>query len=166
MAQEQTAPGPTPPMQALPEQSSPRDALTVDGFLESLIWAVDLAEGSMSYGLTLSVGGSLISGTLIAKKVYFDGFAKEFSDALPDSIGAEARERMRRELAEGGNDSTDSPPRYVHLRGIQFFPDGRPIPDGPRTLAGFGRIRLDRVDAFILGSIGGTALKPKGGRAL
>lgn len=128
-----------------------------DWFLQSTIETV-IAHG-VEIGVTLAVGGAVVSGTLISGRKYFE----ELGDAL--SSASETEGDMQSILGESWKQFTgiydkpeDAPddwqgPRanFIHLRGARYFAPGqRPIP----TTQGFlWRGKLSAVDAFSIGNL-------------
>lgn len=131
-----------------------------DWFLVMLLNIVN--QGTIEFGLTLNVGGSVISGTLISGKKYFSEFAKQFSNAIgtPEEASNEPsiEESFRKlgdiyDLPEGKQGEelkNQAPVTYIHLRDANvFFKDGT-IPTGVGV---FWRGKLSSVDGFSLGNL-------------
>ncbi len=127
-----------------------------DWFLKTLVSLAE-SESPVTMGITLSVGGLLISGTTTDTKSYFANFGAEIAGANPSS-SAEIAQRMRAKFEELGSyvaDQTKSDDgvrnAYIHLRQARVFhPGGRPIPLNKRT---WWRVKVDAVDGFALGSL-------------
>ncbi|MFL1806044.1 gas vesicle accessory protein GvpU [Plesiomonas shigelloides] len=121
-----------------------------DWFLQSL---VNMANGGvLSFGITLNVGGFLVSGELIGGKAYFEGFGSDFASGLSDSSIAD---QVKASFAQHGeiysSNENPSPPAYIHLKDARFFnSNGNPIP-GNRGV--WWRGRISEVDGFSLGSL-------------
>jgi hypothetical protein len=123
-----------------------------DWFLQRLI---DLVNGQdTEIGITLNVGGFLISGLLVSGHRYFEGFGQEFCGALKDEnmvkslkeIFSEFGKIYSKENAEG---EEVPPPRYIHLRNAKFInSNDNPVP-GNRGV--WWRGRVSEVSGFILG---------------
>ena len=122
-----------------------------DWFLQSLVNIVN--SGSFNFGVTLNVGGFLVSGQLVGGKEYFEGFGSDFAGAF---CGGEIAETIKKTFAGHGDiyssDNETSPsPSYIHLKDAKFFnTNGNPIP-GNRGV--WWRGRLSQVDGFSLGSL-------------
>ncbi len=119
-----------------------------DWFLQNLINMVN--SGTMSFGITLNVGGFLVSGTLIGGKEYFEGFGEDFASGFQDLDFAE---NIKAAFAKNGEIYTSEedvpPPSYVHIKCARFFnTNGNPIP-GNRGV--WWRGRVSEVDGFSLG---------------
>lgn len=131
----------------------------VDWFLQSLVEMVN--SSAMSFGVTLSVGGVLISGELVGGQHYFEGFGAEFTQSFSDEKAAkgakESFAKMGAIYSKGGNDATASGtapagvatgPSYIHLKNARFYQaDGKPLP----SQGVWWRGKLSAVDGFTLG---------------
>lgn len=118
-----------------------------DWFLRTL---TTLAETSqLSFGITLSVGGVLVSGSVISSKTYFDKFGSTFAGALA-TAGDDFVEKIKSSLS-GLSARADGVPIYIHLADARFFGPGttQPIPEEGSLWRG----RLSEVDGFFLGSL-------------
>ena len=104
---------------------------------------------STTIGITLHVGGALISGTLIGGTEYFTKFADMFSGGFEDpELSSDVREEYRR-FASAYQDADDNrQPSYIHLIDARFYDSsGNGIP----TEGTLWRGRLEAVDGFSLG---------------
>ncbi|MBJ7551867.1 gas vesicle accessory protein GvpU [Marinomonas ostreistagni] len=123
-----------------------------DWFLQDLIEIVN--SGKLAFDITLTVGGFLISGTLIGGQEYFEGFGEEFSFGLH----GEAAEKVKKAFAKNGqiyvSNTTTShsmPPNYIHLKNAHFFhTSGSPIPENRGV---WWRGRVSEVSGFSLGAL-------------
>jgi hypothetical protein len=124
-----------------------------DLFLESL---VNLVTGSgWEVGLTLQVGGFLVSGLLVSGRAFLEALGTEFSSALPNEEAAAAVRKSYSELADKiygeSSEARQNRPVYIHLKNARFFSsNGAPIPAN-RGL--WWRGRLTEVQGFVLGSL-------------
>jgi len=127
------------------------DGTSIDWFLQRL---VDIVNGSdLEFGVTLIVGGSIVSGRMVGGKKYFETFAKEFSDAFP----GDARERIYESFAQHGgiysqpNDENEgAPPQFIHLiDSYCFFPENQ-VPSNRGVL---WRGKINAVSGFSLGQL-------------
>ena len=132
---------------------SPHDP---DWFLQTLIEIVN--KSNASFGLTLNLGGILVSGDLIGGKHYFDGFGQEFASSLssdPETVKqVHASFASHSVLYVNGDgiykDSLD-PPNFIHLKDARFFhTSGQPIPANRGV---WWRGRLAEVGGFSLGKL-------------
>lgn len=137
----------------------------VDSFLRALVQLAN--DSGLSMGLTLFVGGALISGQLVGGLLYFENFGREIENAIRDSspdvdpagpagIGrafAQWGEMYR--LPAGGEEAAHEPrpePSFIHLRDARILgPDGRLIPTNGGV---WWRGRLTAVDGYSLGVLG------------
>lgn len=135
----------------------PRDSessTTQDWFLQSLVNMANY--DGVELGLTLSVGGLLISGTLIGGKKYFEEFGADFVSPISDKEQAES---IKSSFSKYGiiyrtpesDEEALLPPVYIHLKDAKFFHNsGKPIPSNRSVL---WRGRITAVDGFSLGSL-------------
>ena len=129
----------------------------IDWFLQQL---VEFANSQMmTFGITLNVGGILVSGTLVGGKRFFEGFAQDFADGFERTLGkTEGAAKIKEYLVQYGkiyerpaDDPNVSDPTYIHLENAKFFsPAGQPIPTNRGML---WRGKIVAVDGFILGSL-------------
>ncbi len=125
-----------------------------DWFLQTLVNMANTSDSEI--GITLQVGGFLVSGYLVGGSKYFEGFAAEFTGALiSDQTTAEDYRKGFLNLAERAYKSTDtkdappSLPMFLHLKGARFFnTSGKPIPANRSV---WWRGRISEVSGFILG---------------
>jgi hypothetical protein len=128
----------------------------MDWFLAELVRRAN--EGGLSVGVTLCVGGTLVSGSLIGGRVYFERIAESAAVAARDAQeAARARAFLRSPAAlyaapsDDSAEPDDEPLAYIHLAGARFFSaNGRPIPGKAGLL---WRGRLGAVDGFVLGAL-------------
>lgn len=124
-----------------------------DWFLQELVSMVNRTGNSI--GITLFVGGVLVSGQLIGGKHYFDGFADTFAAGTDNPDDATWFKDMFSKLGDvyvepDGTYKQDAElPHYIHLKDARtFHPSGNPIP-GTGGVWWRGRIR--EVNGFNLG---------------
>jgi hypothetical protein len=121
---------------------------SVDWFLQQLVCLTNGA--GLEMGITLVLGGSVVSGTLISGKKYFDSFASNFSSMLPNGS---KKEEMRQLLASHGNLYDDEGehlqlPQYIHLSNARVYsPNGGNIPTNGMLWRG----KINAVSGFNLG---------------
>jgi hypothetical protein len=128
-----------------------------DWFLQSIIETV-VAHG-VEIGVTLTVGGTTISGMLISGQKYFD----ELADALKKSsaeegdihsVLADGWRHMKAvyEKPEGASDDWTPPQAgFVHLKNAFIFANGGPPMPGNQGLLWRGN--LASVDGFAIGNM-------------
>ena len=133
-----------------------------DWFLTTL---VNLANsGALEMGVTLLVGGLLVSGTLVGGATYFEGFSRSFyegfSSSFPDD--PEVSESVRSSFAQlgllypssGDGNTSLPPPEFIHLKQAKFFtPGNKPTPDNQGV---WWRGRLSEISGFHLGNLSWT----------
>jgi hypothetical protein len=132
-----------------------------DWFLQSIIGLADLG---LEIGITLTLSGSIMSGTLISGRTYFKEIAKKVKGAdggvtlggeniLEDIANFwEGYSSLYDRPADAGEDYVKPPAGYIHLRSaFSFSPSGDRLPsngEGP-----LWRGRLASVSGFSLGSL-------------
>ncbi|WP_327211525.1 hypothetical protein [Rhizobium ruizarguesonis] len=123
-----------------------------------LVWLVFLAEHGVSQDVTLNVGGSLVSGTIIKGAEYLDELAATYSSAESngprDTLDGLARsvEEFKPLYNTEGLDLSNFKPHYIHLKSafvLQASDSKLPTDNGF-----LWRGRLSAVDAFSLGRLG------------
>ncbi len=128
--------------------------LDVDGLLEGLVQLADAKNATI--GLTLHVGGILVTGTLAGIRE----FSRHFGAALTPTGSGESRtdsgEQFAR-LVDKALDTLNSAgdmdwhPRFIHLRDATLFvPGGATI---SKVTLPWWRGRLSEVSAFALGEL-------------
>ena len=125
----------------------------MDWFLQQLVQFAN--DQAMSLGITLNVGGVIVSGTLIGGKRYFEGFANDFGEGLGKS---ELVDMVKQHFQQHGkiydrpaDETSGFDPSFIHLEGAKFFsPGDQPIPSNRGM---FWRGKISSIDGFILGSL-------------
>ncbi len=111
----------------------------------------------VNIGVTLIVGGSVISGLIISGRQFLQAVGTTMDQALPAEASKGAFHGHFEKLAEsiygkpaGGNPSGE--PTYIHLKNARVF---SPAPGAnPTEVPGLHwRVRLDEVQAFTLGTV-------------
>ena len=154
---------PTPSAEPEPPDPDPR----ADWFLAELVRRAN--EAGLCIGVTLNVGGILVSGTLVGGHRYFEGFAEDVAAASPDAETA-GRARaffrspaaMYRSDARGAREvaADPEPLAYVHLEDARFFGGAAsPIPRGKGV---YWRGKLSAVDGFALGVLDPSCAPSRG----
>jgi len=131
-------------------KSEPTQVMIVDDEDWFLQFLVNLANSGATFGITLNVGGFLISGYLIGGQAYFKDFGEEFSVFFQDE---EATKDIKNIIVKNGELYTSEddvpPPSYIHLQDAHFFnTNGNPVPNNRGV---WWRGRLSEVDGFSLG---------------
>ena len=123
-----------------------------DWFLQML---VGMANDGMGIGLSLNVGGLIISGTPCGGKEYFYEFGKQLGDGMyPEN--ADSAEEFAAAYKKIGDDVyseseiTPNPASYIHMKNALFFsPKGDSIPSNAQGALWRGKV--SDVDGFSLG---------------
>lgn len=122
-----------------------------DPFLVKLVNIVHSNE--LTFSVTLTTTGGVITGTLISTKEYFDRFSNAFAEAWPGGPSEEVRsgfaawgEHRGSELAaaEGGDDP------FIHLKNARFVDGSGAVPSGAEGILWRGK--LEEVVGFTLGA--------------
>jgi hypothetical protein len=124
----------------------------LDWFLQAL---VSLANSGIETGVTLSVGGFLISGFLVSGKRYFEYIASDESLA---GLNEDYRESVSKYYLTFGSiygvqsDNENPPlPTFLHLRGARYFHHaGKAIPTNSGI---WWRGRLSEIQGFSIGTL-------------
>lgn len=123
-----------------------------DWFLQML---VGMANDGMGIGLSLNVGGLIVSGTLCGGKEYFYSFGEQLGEGMYPSDSDEATNvaKVYRNIGDdvySKSESQSDPATYLHMKNAQFFsPKGDSIPsNGEGTL---WRGKVSEIDGFSLG---------------
>ena len=132
-------------------------AASTDWFLQNLVnFANDCG---IETGVTLLVGGLLVSGMIIPTMKYLDEFAALFASGVRDDpkLGASFSEFFRsyKQHLEVRPDQGDVPalPQYIHMKHVRFFTPGQnPLPNNRPAL---WRGRITEIGGFFLGNLSG-----------
>lgn len=128
-----------------------RKAPQEDWFLQHLVNIAN--KDQFGFGITLNVGGMLVSGLLTSGKQYFEGFGTDFATIFEDNKDAE---EVRKTFNKHGEiydteASKTNPPSYIHLKNAKFFnTQGKPIPSNRGV---WWRGRITEIHGFSLGSL-------------
>lgn len=113
-------------------------------------------------GVTLCVGGVIVSGEIVPGKTYFEGIAKEALQASGPADQTAIRQSISDYLGnfgkllydpdkdeENATESAKPLPSYIHLKNTRFFHNsGKPMPHNKGL---WWRGRLTAVDGFSFG---------------
>lgn len=119
---------------------------TKDNILEFFVQAANRHDFTLD--ITLNVKGSVITGTLVSAKEYFDTLSETFED------GSEISQLLSEELAETGkaaqtNNSSEA--YFIHMKNTKVYcGDSKPTPSIGEIL---WRGKLNEIDGFFLGRI-------------
>jgi len=123
------------------------EEIQADWLLEEL---VDITNGTENeIGLTLNIGGILLTGTLISGHKYFEWFA--------NTIGSGSEETTKYFKSFGEvylkkKDNKSKPPALIHIKDAKFYQPGGNI-SIPAVDGSYWRGRITVVDGFILGKL-------------
>ncbi|MCV3209244.1 hypothetical protein OHD62_23785 [Mesorhizobium sp. YC-39] len=128
-----------------------------DAYLNAL---VKFAEGNLELGMTLFIRGTVITGTMISGRKYFEELSRQMRSAsiqgssdpadLQDVLGrammdfADMYPRAGEEPEPGR-----PPPKFLHLRNARIFQAANHLPSNGQLM----RLRLDAVDGYFMGNI-------------
>lgn len=137
---------------------TPGSYMEPDELLQNLVSLVNGTVG-LNLGITLQIGGMLVSGTLIAGDEYLKEYGEQFISAI--GLTGEVADEARNDFAlkaKGYTKFDDDPemrasePAMVHLRNARFVhQSGNPIPGSGGGILWRGR--LVEVSGFCLGTI-------------
>ena len=129
------------------------DGVERDHFLQTLVILAN--NDDIEMGVTLTVGGFLISGMLISGKKYYEKIKTLLSENIDDDSALEyIQSIIDLPMAVYKDDDDDDRPInivFIHLRNAQFFgSDGSHIPQPDGAL---WRGRISEVSGFFLGNL-------------
>lgn len=138
------------------QEENPKLNTDVDGFVQILVSIVN--QTSIGIGITLNVGGLIISGELVSKKNYFEGLAQEMALANADEPIKDALQTVFRKISgqdelsiEESQNENQPPPKFIHLKNAKMLlANGKQVPTNQGV---WWRGRLSAVDGFCLGSL-------------
>jgi hypothetical protein len=127
------------------------DGRQVDWLLQWLGGFIN--ETNLRIGITLTVGGNMITGTLISHQTYFERLANDFS--TPFAVASpETQEVIHAKIlsfnASVDPEKTQAPIQYIHLDNARVYTGGDQILPDEGTL---WRGKLAAVEGFILGEL-------------
>jgi hypothetical protein len=138
---------------------NPNTSDEADWFLQELVAFTNRT--GFEVGVTLVVGGIMVSGMMIGGRKYFEQFADIIKHSLTQAIDAEFGEMMGNsyatvaEIYKPVGDGEVEPsaitkPGYIHMKdAVLYHPN-----DSPRLVVNHAlwRVRITAVDAFTLGT--------------
>jgi hypothetical protein len=122
--------------------------VSVDPLLNAVIDAVEMNEG-FTLGITLYVGGVMVSGTMISYRTYLEGVGKTFQTAGEGSPSAYATQlgKMISDAASHGGHARATGHRFINLEGVRVLSPGSPL----MPSNGFWRGSAAAVDGYAWG---------------
>jgi hypothetical protein len=132
------------------ELAAPPPIAQIDWYLQRLVALAN--EHEVHIGMTLVVGGSLVTGTLIGGKTYFDSFADAFTTGWPgdDTSKAAMRDYFGGPASMYGDAKSGENPQFIHLKNASV----RTLQGAIPTNGFLWRGRISEVSGFSLGQIG------------
>lgn len=144
-----------------PVQTNDAPALNIDWFLRDIVRMINTS--TLELGITLQMGGFIVSGTLISGRTYFeklgDAMAQAFpnapdtADALKSYFSRPAAAYLIRGEGEDEDAEQDRPTKtsFIHLKDARFFHNGgKPIPTDNGVL---WRGKLADVSGYVMGTV-------------
>lgn len=127
------------------------DGRQVDWLLQWLSGFIN--DTNIRIGVTLTVGGNMITGTLIPHEAYFNRLAKEISEPFADADPEGQKALYERMIGFGkpaDPEAQQLPNQYIHLDNARVHTGGNQILPNKGTL---WRGKVSAVDGFILGEL-------------
>lgn len=136
-----------------PIEQHPRDA-----YLNAL---VTFAEGNLEIGMTLFIRGTVIAGTLISGRKYFEELSRQMRSAsiqgssdpadLQDVLGRAMMDfaNMYPRAGEEPEPGRRPPQPFLHLSNARIFQAANHLRSNGQLM----RLRLDAVDGYFMGNI-------------
>ncbi|ULT55703.1 gas vesicle protein GvpU [Neobacillus drentensis] len=119
---------------------------TKDNILEFFVQAAN--KHNFSLDITLNVNGSVITGTIISAKEYFDTLSEIFKDG--DDIAIMLSEQLSN-AGKSTQSDIDSEANFIHMKETKVYcGDSKPTPSKGDIL---WRGKLTEVNGFFLGKI-------------
>jgi hypothetical protein len=121
----------------------------VDWYLQQMVKMAN--EQGVEMGVTLVVGGSVITGTMVSGATYFETFAEQFASGWTDE---ESKGTIQKALAQPaqlyahGKNNDPLGASFIHLRDARIITPSEAMP----TQGMLWRGRLTEVSGFSLGT--------------
>lgn len=116
------------------------------------VGAFNEAGGESAIGVTLWVGGSIVSGELISRSAFFAGVADMMRTRPNTEAFVLAFDKFAKDAAEEDSQTAEGESEsrigYIHLRNARTFNSGNPIPANQGV---WWRGRMESVDAWSFG---------------
>jgi hypothetical protein len=110
-----------------------------------------MANDGLRFGITLQIGGVLVSGILVSGNEYFNGFAEDLAGGFKDKQLVEPIREAFMKLGdvyktEMLDKSVAAEPVFIHVKEARFFLNaGTPIPTTARDMVAGSYFRGRRV---------------------
>lgn len=125
---------------------------TKDSILEFFVEASN--KHGFSLDITLNMKGSVVTGTTISAKEYFETLSEKFEDGK--DIAQELSQQLTK-AGEAAEESNEGGANFIHLKNTHIYcGDSQPTPSKGKIL---WRGKLDEIDGFFLGKISETKNK-------
>lgn len=129
-----------------------KDGVGADHVLQYLVSLIN-GVGSASMGITLTIGGSLVTGLLISGDSFFEQFSSDLAGGFAKQD--ETTEKIRATLNRFGDkyrndrisDEDVASPVYIHLKEAKIYAPGGIVPKQSLLWRG----KVSSVDGFMLG---------------
>ncbi len=154
MVDENSEPRPTSVDEAKEAATPLSVAENTDWFLAELVrWS---NQHGIEIGVTLSIGGAVVTGIMIGGAEYFETFSAAFQSGLPDDsdrasfgdVFSALAQRVYGPVEEPAPGATHPLPSFIHLRAARFVREnGQFAP----TEGALWRGKIRAVDGFSLG---------------
>jgi len=121
----------------------------IDPFLkdEILIWLVENCNQINSrLGITLLIGGSIVTGTLISGKSYINGVVSELYEVGETTIASYYREFGEEVYGDSSPEDEQITPEMIHLKDVQIL-GGAAVRN-----VGWWRGKISSVDGYSIGA--------------
>lgn len=118
-----------------------------DRLLTFLVRMVNMSDAE--YGVTLNVGGVVVSGYLVGQQRYFaEGFAEDFGELLGKS---ERKAEVMDAIGKPGKFYEEADLDFIHLKDARIFLGATVIPSGNGI---WWRGRVEDVQGYSVGVLG------------
>lgn len=117
---------------------------------------IDYANAGYSIAITLTIGGTIVTGMLIGGSRWIDEFASVMHRGLSEGSTADAADQVRdgflayKVMYESPLIDTQTGPSFIHLRNARLVAPGGMVPRGEGT---YWRGRLSQISGWNLGEM-------------
>ena len=138
---------------------APASTEPIDWFLQHLVDLVNQTRET-TFGVTITVGGQVISGVMIGGAEYFHLFADDMAQGcLLGGMSQDEADSIKESLASNAktyepSENDPGNPIYIHLKNARHFYGNGSIPSNSGML---WRGKLESVDGFSLGALSSVA---------
>lgn len=132
-------------------ENTPTKKLDCDWFLQVLVGMVNDSDVNLTMGITLTFGGTVISGDLISYKKYFAKFGDAYAGGF-EGLNAESRKSIAEQFAPK-DQSANAFPQFIHIDNAVIVDSGGLLPAEAARHKSLWRGRLATVSGFMLGKM-------------